>query len=293
MIASSEIGPRSPASTSLLELELLGDRLDDDVGARRARPPESVSKRSAPPSRTGTSRRSSTPSTTPTMPCARSSASGLTSNSVTCEAGAGQHRPHPRAHRAGAQDRRPVQFAHIALPSWWSLLAVRCSRIRAPHALGGQRKLVHRHARVGERADDRRRHRRERALAAALGAVGPGAVGVLDDDRASSRPGRSAIRGTRYSSRLSLAISPSTRRISSNSALPMPLQRRALVLALDELRVDRLADVGDGRRAQHADDAGVRVDLDLGARRRRPPRSAAPRRRSRCRRRSGGPRRPR
>ena len=43
-----------------------------------------------------------------------------------------------------------------------------------------------------------------------------------------------------------------------------PLQRRALVLALDELRVDRAADVGDGRRPAHVDEARVRVDLDLG-----------------------------
>ena len=35
-------------------------------------------------------------------------------------------------------------------------------------------------------------------------------------------PGRSAIRGTRYSSSVSLTTSPSTIRISSNSALPIP-----------------------------------------------------------------------
>src|SRR5262249_19427566 len=39
---------------------------------------------------------------------------------------------------------------------------------------------------------------------------------------------------------------------------------RALVLALDELRVDRAADVGAGGRAPDAHDARVRVDLDLG-----------------------------
>ena len=146
----------------------------------------------------------------------------------------------------------------------------------APDALGGQRKLVHRDAGVRERADDRRGHRRQRALAAALGAVWARAVGVLDDDRASSRPAGRATRGTRYSSRLSLSELAVDEPHLLEQRVADALHRRALVLALDELRVDRLADVGDGGGAQHGDDARVRVDLDLRRRRRRPPRSAGP-----------------
>ncbi len=72
------------------------------------------------------------------------------------------------------------------------------------------------------------------------------------------------MRGTRYSSRLSLTSTAVVEAHLLEQRVADALHRRALVLALDELRVDRLADVGDRGGAQHRDDAGLGVDLDLG-----------------------------
>ena len=134
----------------------------------------------------------------------------------------------------------------------------------APHALGGQGKLVHVHARVGERADDRRGHRREGSLAAPLRAVGPRAVGVLDDDRAHRARKVADPRDPVFEQAVVEQLAVGEAHLLEERVADA-LQRRALVLTLDQLRVDRAPDVGDGRRAQHADDARVRVDLDLGA----------------------------
>ena len=132
-----------------------------------------------------------------------------------------------------------------------------------PHPLGRERKLVHRHAGVGERGRDRRRRRRLRPLAAALGAVGAGAVGVLDDDPGHLRghvldPRHAVIEQGVVHEHAVLVDHLLEQRVAH------ALQDRALVLALDQQRVDRLADVGDRRHPLDADPAGLGVDADLG-----------------------------
>src|SRR5690348_1278182 len=50
-----------------------------------------------------------------------------------------------------------------------------------PHPFRGERQLVHRHARVGQRVHDRGGDCGQRALAATLGPERPGAIAILDD----------------------------------------------------------------------------------------------------------------
>ena len=132
-----------------------------------------------------------------------------------------------------------------------------------PDALRRQRQLGHRNARVGERVHDRRGHRRQRTLAAALRAVRSGTVAVLDDHArhlaGQVLEARHAVVEQRVVQQQAVLVDHLLEERVADS-----LQRRALVLPLDELRVDRPADVGRGRGPAHLDDAGVRIDLDLG-----------------------------
>ena len=150
-----------------------------------------------------------------------------------------------------------------------------------PDALGRQRKRGHRYARVGERIHDRRRHGGERSLAAALRAERAGAVAVLDDDRRHLprhvlERRHAVVEHRVVHEQAVLEEHLLVERVAD------ALHRRALVLALDQLRVDRPAHVGHGRAAQHRDDAGLGLDARPRRRPRRPPRRPGPRRTSRC-----------
>ena len=273
----------------LLELEPLRDRLDEDVGALdgRGRVGLEAQRAAARHRHLEAVEHALDDADHPLRALERLGADVVQRDR---EAGARQHRAHAGAHRAGPQDRRPIQFAHVALPSWWSLVC--CSRIR-------------RHTRSGVRGSScmcTPASASAQTIAAGTAAsapspqpfapYGPGTVGVLDDDRA-HRAGEVADAGNAVLEQAVVGELAVDEPHLLEERVADPLERRALVLALDELRVDRPPDVGDRRGAQHADDAGVGIDLHLRRRRRRPPRSAAPRRRSRSRRRSGAPRRPR
>ena len=157
---------------------------------------------------------------------ARSSASALTSYSAVSIPARASTAPIP-----GPIVPVPITAARLTgchVPSCLQFLDA------PPDPLGRQRQLVHRHARVGERVDDRGGYRGQRALAAALRAVRAGAVAVLDDHaRHLARAGpRSSARGSRAACRSGAARPrrPSPRRARCRcpaASRPRPAARRA------------------------------------------------------------------
>src|SRR5271165_3985104 len=134
-----------------------------------------------------------------------------------------------------------------------------------PHPFRGERQRVHRHAGVGQRVDHGGRDRGQRALAAALGPERAGAIAILDDR--ALHCGRYVTESGDPVAEQGVVQQHAVRRENHllEQGVADALQGRALVLAGDQLRVDGPADVGDGGGAQHGDDAGLGVDLHLGA----------------------------
>ena len=188
------------------------------------------------------------------------------------DARAGEHRTHAGAHRPRSDHCCASYLGHA--PSFFS------SWIRPPHAFRRQRQLGHGNACVGDRSRHGGGDGRQRSLATALGPVGPRAVLVLDDDAVHLlghvlEARHAVVEQGLVQQQAVLVDHLLVERVAE------ALQRAALVLALDELRVDGPADVGDGRRlAARARGRSPRRRPPRQLRR-RPPRRPAPPRTSR------------
>ena len=240
----------------LLQLELLGHRLEHEVGA--------LERRRRGRSRTGCEPPSSWARLEPVEHALPASSAprlrplerlGADVVQRGLDPGAGEHGRPSRG--PSSPYRSPLRVSLLPRALLLQLLDA------PPDALGRQRQLGHGNARVGERVHDRRGHGRQRAFAAALRAVRAGPVAVLDDHArhlaGQVLEARHAVVEQRVVEEQAVLVDHLLEQRVAD-----PLQRRALVLALDELGVDRPADVGRGRGPAHRDDAGVRVDLDLG-----------------------------
>ena len=144
----------------------------------------------------------------------------------------GEHRAHARAHRPGADHRCASYLGHV--PSSFS------SWIRRQTRSGVSGSSCHGNAGVGDSRGNRRGDGGERALAAALGPVRPGPVLVLDDD-AVHLLGEVLERRDPVVEQGLVQQQPVLVDHLLVERVAEALQRAALVLALDELRVDRAA----------------------------------------------------
>src|SRR5438034_8602518 len=134
-----------------------------------------------------------------------------------------------------------------------------------PHAFGRHRQLGEPDAgRLGEGTADRRRHAERPALADALGAERPRAVGVLDQDRLQRRwkvgERRDAVVDQPGIEELAGVVHAGLEQRRADA-----LHRGALVLGRALARIDGLAHVGGRDVFQKLDRARLAIDLDLGS----------------------------
>src|SRR6266446_8784559 len=135
----------------------------------------------------------------------------------------------------------------------------------SPDALGSHRQLGEPDAgRLGEGAADRRRHAERPALADALGAERPGAVGVLDQDRFQRRR-KIGERGDAVVDQPGVQELAGVVHAGLEERRADALHGGALVLGRALARIDGLAHVGGRDVFQQLDRAGLAVDLDLGS----------------------------